>query len=256
MATPAQIDAQVQLERDSIRVGLKKLHDNTKALEKRQYASASVYGISSIDALMKPLVDKIIDTNSRIHQRKNGVAFKEISQYLADVEPLAAATISLKLTFDKVFGFRDKCNQLVIVTEAIGHAIEDECQLRFYEKEAPGLLNVLKKNYWHRSCGTQQKVVVVRTLMNRHDVEWKTWGRANRIKLGSWLLDCIMQVSGWFEKEMRQEGKNRVNYVVPTAEYLAIKDKVMARQSCLPHWLGPCLSSLMTGLLGALGGTS
>jgi DNA-directed RNA polymerase len=64
--------------------------------------------------------------------------------------------------------------------------------------------------------------------MNRHDIEWQTWGRVNRIKLGGWLLDCIMQVSGWFEKEMRQEGKNRVNYVVPTPAYLAIKDQVMA----------------------------
>jgi DNA-directed RNA polymerase len=228
MATPAQISEQVELERESIRQGLKKLQDNTRKLEEKSYASASVYGVSSIDALMGPLVERIKDTNSRIHERKNGVAFKEISQFLADVEPLAAAAIALKITFDKVFGYRDKSNLLVNVTESIGHAIEDECQIRFYEKEAPGLLEVLKKNYWHRSCGTQQKVVIIRTLMNRHDIEWKTWGRVNRIKLGGWLLDCIMQVSGWFEKEMRQEGKSRVNYVVPTPAYLAIKDQVMA----------------------------
>lgn len=227
MATPAQIDEQVQLERDSIRQGLKKLQDNTRQLEERSYASASIYGISSIDALMGPLVEKIKDTaHDRVH-RQTG-QYQAIKVYLADLEPLAAAAIALKLTFDKVFAYRDKSNQLVTVTEAIGHAIEDECQMRFYEREAPGLLNVLKKNYWHRSCGTHQKLVVIRTLMNRHDIEWKTWGRANRIKLGVWLLDCIMQVSGWFEKEMRQEGKNRVNYVVPTPEYLAIKDKVMA----------------------------
>jgi DNA-directed RNA polymerase len=228
MATPAQINEQVELERESIRQGLKKLQENTRRLEEKSYASASVYGISSIDALMGPLVERIKDTNSRIHERKNGVAFKEISQFLADVEPMAAAAIALKLTFDKVFGYRDKSNLLVNVTEAIGHAIEDECQMRFYEKEAPGLLEVLKKNYWHRSCGTHQKVVIIRTLMNRYDIEWKTWGRVNRIKLGGWLLDCIMQVSGWFEKEMRQEGKSRVNYVVPTPAYLAIKDQVMA----------------------------
>ena len=227
MATPAQIDEQVQLERDSIRQGLKKLQDNTRQVEERSYASASIYGISSIDALMGPLVEKIKDTaHDRVH-RQTG-QYQAIKVYLADLEPLAAAAIALKLTFDKVFAYRDKSNQLVTVTEAIGHAIEDECQMRFYEREAPGLLNVLKKNYWHRSCGTHQKLVVIRTLMNRHDIEWKTWGRANRIKLGGWLLDCIMQVSGWFEKEMRQEGKNRVNYVVPTPEYLAIKDKVMA----------------------------
>ena len=227
MATPAQIDEQVQLERKAIRQGLEKLRDNTRRMEERSYASASVYGISSIDALMGPLVERITDTTTRIHARKNGVAFKEIAQYLADLEPLAAAAITLKLTFDKVFSCQDRNNQLVSVTDAIGHAVEDECQMRFYEREAPGLLAVLKQNYWHRACGSHQKLVVIRTLMNRADVVWQPWGRSNRIKLGSWLLDCLMQISGWFEKEMRQEGKNRVNYVVPTPEYLAIKDQVM-----------------------------
>jgi DNA-directed RNA polymerase len=228
MPTPAQIDEQVQHERDSIRQGLKKLAENTRQLEQKTYASATIYGIASIDQLMGPLVEHIKDTAfSRIKKGDNGRAFKEIQQYLADLEPLAAAAIALKLTFDKVFGFKEKSNQLVKVTEAIGHAIEDECRMRYYEREAPGLLDVLKKNYWHRSIGTQQKVTVIKTLMNRHDIHWETWGSANRIKLGGWLLDCIMQVSGWFEKEMRQEGKKRVNYVVPTAEYLAIKDQVM-----------------------------
>jgi DNA-directed RNA polymerase len=228
MATPAQIDEQVQLERKAIRQGLEKLRDNTKRLEERSYASASVYGISSIDALLGPLVERITDTTTRIHERKNGVAFKEISKYLADLEPLAAAAITLKLTFDKVFSCKERSNQLVSVLEAIGHAVEDECQMRFYEREAPGLLTVLKQNYWHRACGSHQKLVVIRTLMNRADVTWKPWGSSNRVKLGGWLLDCLMQVSGWFEKETRFEGKNRVNYVVPTPEYLAIKDKVMA----------------------------
>ena len=100
--------------------------------------------------------------------------------------------------------------------------------MRHYEREAPGLLKKLKDNYWHRSIGTQQKVVVIRTLMNRYDVkQWNNWGSSNRIKLGGWLLDCIMQSSGWFTKDMRQEGRKRVQYVIPTPEFLEIKDAVM-----------------------------
>jgi len=87
---------------------------------------------------------------------------------------------------------------------------------------------VLKKNYWHKSIGTHQKIVVIQTLMNRYDVEqWESWGRSNRVKLGAWLLDCILETSGWFYKDMRQEGKRRVNYVTPTPEFIDIKDKVM-----------------------------
>lgn len=227
MPTPAQIDAQVELEREAIRQGIKRLQDNTSQLEQRSYASASIYGISSIDQLMGPLVDRITETSHDRVKRATG-QFAAVKVYLADLEPLAAAAIALKLTFDKVFGCRDKSNQLVNVVEAIGSAVEDECQMRFYERDAPGLLHVLKENYWHRSCGTAQKLRSVQTLMNRYNVCWKSWGRPNRIKVGTWLLECIMQVSGWFEKDTRREGKNRVNYVVPTAEYLAIKDQVMA----------------------------
>jgi DNA-directed RNA polymerase len=228
MATPAQIDEQVQLERDQIRQGLKRLKDNTKKLEGKSYASATVYGVASIDVLLPLVVAEIERTSHDRLKRGTGHEFKVIKEYVSQLEPLAAAAIACKLTFDKVFSFKEKSDQVVSVCDAIGQAVEAECQMRHYEREAPGLLEVLKKNYWHRSIGTHQKLVVIRTLMNRYDVkQWQSWGRGNRVKLGAWLLDCIIRTSGWFTKVMRQEGKSRVNYVVPTPEFLEIKDRVM-----------------------------
>ena len=228
MPTPAQIDEQIQLERDAISQGLKRLHKNTYDLENKSYASATVYGAASIDTLLPLVVARIEDTTTRLTKGQAGKAFKEIQQYLADVEPLAAAALAVKLTFDKVFSYKDKSNQTVNVCDAIGLAIEQECQMRHYETHAPGLLHVLKENYWHRSIGTQQKIVVIRTLMNRYDVkQWETWGIANRIKLGGWLLDCIMQSSGWFTKDLQRTGRKTTQHVVPTPEFLEIKDAVM-----------------------------
>ena len=242
MATPQQIAEQVALERDQIRLGLKRLRKNTKDLEQKEYASASVYGIASIDTLLPLVVGRIKETNNRIKEGKTGRSFKEIQQYLSDLEPLAAAAIALKLTFDKVFSYKDGSNQLVNVCDALGHAVESECQMRHYEAKAPGLLNVLKKNYWHRSIGTQQKVTVIQTLMNRYEVEpWVAWGRSNRVKLGGWLLDCIMQTSNWFYKEKAQEGRRRVNYVYPTPEFLDIKDQVMKESELFAPLAWPML---------------
>jgi len=228
MPTPDQIAEQVQLERDQISLGLKRLRDNTTKLEEKSYASATVYGIHSIDTLLPLVVERIKNTTNRIKEGKTGRSFKEIQQYLADLEPLAAAAIACKLTFDKVFSYKEGSNQVVKVCEAIGRAVENECQMRHYEKAAPGLLNTLIKNYWHKSIGTHQKIVVIQTLMNRYDVDrWQTWGSANRVKLGAWLLDCIMETSGWFYKDMLREGRKRVNYVMPTPEFMDIKDEVM-----------------------------
>ena len=228
MATPDQIAEQVQLERDAISQGLKKLRENTDKLEAKEYASASVYGVASIDVLIPLLVERIKKTTSRIYERKAGAHFKEIHQYLRDVEPEAAACIASKITFDKVFSHKDDSNKLTSVTEAIGHAIEDECQMRHYERHAPGLLNTIIKNYSHNAQGTRQKLTVIKTLMNRYDVRaWEPWGSANRVRLGAWLLDCLIEVTHWFTKDMQQQGRKRVNYIIPTPEFMEIKDQVM-----------------------------
>ena len=227
--TPQQIDEQVKLERDAIKQGLKRLQDQTLKLEGQNYASATIYGISSIHTLLPRLVSRIEETNSRIHERKNGAFFKEIHTYLKNIDSTAAAAIACKITFDKVFGYKEGSNLVVNVTESIGHAIEDECQMRHYETHAPGLLNILKKNYWHKSIGTQQKLVVIRTLMNRYKVkQWTTWNRTIRIKLGAWLLDCIVESSGWFMKQSIRQGRKTSVFVVPTPEFMDIKDEVMA----------------------------
>ena len=242
MPTPAQIEEQVQLEREAIAQGLKRLRDNTSKLEEKSYASATVYGVASIDALMEPLVKRIEDTTNDRLKRRTGHQFQLIKDYVSQLEPLASAAISCKLTFDKVFTHKEGSNTLVKVCESIGHAVEDECQMRHYEKCAPGLLNVLKENYWHRSIGTHQKIVVIQTLMNRYNVDrWVTWGAANRVKLGGWLLDCVMETSGWFYKDMRKEGRRRVNYVMPTPEFLTIKDQVMAESELFAPLSWPML---------------
>ena len=229
MPTPFEIDQQIALERQQIRQGLEHLRSNTSKLEEKSYASSSVYGVASISELLPHVVGRIKSTRQRITNGRAGENFKEIHEFLKGLEPEAAAAIACKVTFDKVFSTKPKANSVSSVTDAIGQAIENECMMRYYETNVPGLLHSLKENYWHKSIGTHQKVVVIRTLMNRCDVDhWKTWGRANRIRLGGWLLDCICNASQWFTTEMRQEGNKRHNYVVPTPEFIAIKDRVMA----------------------------
>ena len=242
MPTPAQIEEQVELEREQIRQGLKQLRDNTRSLEDKSYASASVYGVASIETLIPLVVKRIEATHKRIKEGKTGQAFAEIRAYLADVEPEVAAAIASKVTFDTVFSTKPNSNKLQNVTDAIGQAVENECMMRHYERSVPGLLETLKKNYWHKSIGTHQKVVVIRTLMNRYDVQhWQAWGRANRVKLGGWLLDCICEATNWFMRDVRREGRKTMQYVVPTPEFLEIKDEVVATAELFSPMTWPML---------------
>ena len=240
--TQSLVDQQVDLERTQINQGLKRLHSNTYKLEDRSYASASVYGIASIETLLPLVVKRIEDTNDRIHERHNGVAFKDIHKYLATLEPLAAGAIACKITIDKVFSYQEGSNKMVNICSELGSAIEAEVQMRYYEETAPALLTTLKKNYWHKACGTHQKVVIIKTLMNRYNVTpWKVWPRDVRVRLGGWLLDCVMEASQWFYKlRIRQHGKLQW-IVVPTAEFLDIKDEVMANAELFSPLAWPML---------------
>lgn len=242
MHTQAQIDEQIQFEREQIRQGLNQSRENTSKLEEKEYASATVYGVASIQTLIPLVVARIKDTNNRIHEGKIGVAFVAIKQYLTDVEAEVAAAIACKVTFDKVFGVKPSSSQIQNVTDAIGTALEAECMMRHYEREVPGLLQTLKDNYWHRSIGTHQKVKVISTLMNRYDVpHWQPWGRANRIKLGGWLLDCICESTNWFMRETRRVGNKTPQFVVPTPEFLDIKDQVVGQAELFSPLAWPML---------------
>ncbi len=228
MATPAEIKEQCELERSAYNQGTDRFKKNTIDLEEKSYASASVYGIHSIDVLIPLLVKRIKETDNRIHRGCTGVAFKEIKHFLQDVEPEVAACIASKVTFDCVFSPKENANTAANLTAAIGKAIEDECQMRHYEREAPGLLHTIIENYSHNAQGTKQKLTVIQTLMNRYGVEqWKCWGNVNRSKLGGWLLDCLIEVTHWFTKEAVREGRKTTNKVVPTPEFIAVKDQIM-----------------------------
>jgi len=231
MATPSEIDRQVKFEREAIRLGVEKLHKNVKDLEKKDYASASIYGCASIDMLLPSLIKRIDDTKDRIHRGTNGVMFKEIKEYLDPIDTAAAAAIALKLTFDKVFGQTDDSNLLVNVADSIGTSIEQEAQMQYYEREYPGLLNTIKKNYWHNTTGTQQKFVIVRTMMNRCDdvLQWNSWPRTMRVKLGCWLLDCICETSGWFMPHWSYISGKKRQVIIPTPEFAAVKDDIISK---------------------------
>jgi hypothetical protein len=110
MPTPAEIDEQIKLERDAISQGLKKLHKNTYDLEAKSYASASVYGVASIDTLLPLVVAHIEQTTHDRLTRGTGYQFQTIKEYVSQLEPLASAAISIKITFDKVFAYKEGSN--------------------------------------------------------------------------------------------------------------------------------------------------
>lgn len=237
MATPAQIDEQIALERECIRCGIDKLHKDTYKSEEREYASSSVYGNSSIKAAQENVAQRILETfEYSITRGKSGVAFADVHKYLNqfndEQEAHKLANIALKRTFDTVFSRKRKNdrkfpNSVSNVCVNIGAAVEAECQMRWYEQQNPLVFKQLKERYWLGSTGTRQKQNVMAIMMNRRDYHWDKWSAAVRARLGGWLLELVCQATDWFEKEIIMRGKPRLTLIVPTELYLSVQKQLM-----------------------------
>ena len=139
-------------------------------LEEKSYASASVYGVSSIREALPPLMHTVETT---FHKLKNGQAgkfYREISEYVDDLEPLAISTIILKITFDRVFSTQRGANLVTPTLVAIGSALESECKFRWYKHKYPGLMHYISDKYFHDACGTMQKQIIASKKFGERDI--------------------------------------------------------------------------------------
>ena len=242
MPTSAQIDEQVELERKAISCGIEALHRNTRNLEEKAYASASVYGVSSIQALIPILCDDIDNFVKHIADGRAHGTYSVIKQQLGGLETLAIAGITCKVIFDKVFSRDEDDHIQSSVGSAIGRAIETELQMRAYEAHAGGLVKAIKDRYWHRSCGSDQRRRVMQLMMRRSDNDvWEPWSRRQRGQVGLWLLARVINCSGWFQSVLEGSGRQQRYVIKPSETLTAMKAELIARSELFAPMAWPML---------------
>jgi DNA-directed RNA polymerase len=227
MLTEKQIEDQQEFERKCISGGLEKLRNNTTKLEEKTYASATVYGSSFVNSILPHLIAYIDKKKERA--KKQGAHLGVIvHKHLIPVESDLQSLLTCKVVFDHVFSPVAKKHSVTTIVTAIGAAIEGECQMRYYETECPALLATLKKNYWHEAKGTESKRVSIQTLMHKTNISpWVHWNKDTKIKVGMFLLDCLMEISGWFEKDHIRKGNKTIKIILPTEKVIKQQDDIM-----------------------------
>jgi DNA-directed RNA polymerase len=138
------------------------------------------------------------------------------------------AMLTCKVAFDHVFSPVSKKHGLTTIAKAVGAALEGELQMQYYEKEAPALLATLKKNYWHQARGTEYKRKCIQTLMHKQSISpWIGWDTTSKIKVGLFLIDCLCEVSGWFERDLIHKGKKTIAVLVPSETLIKHHDEIL-----------------------------
>jgi len=230
MPTSLDLERQEKFERKQIKGGLERIRSNTKKLLDKDYASATVFGSASIETLLPYLIEFIEDKKKARKKVSVGGAghLMQLLPYIFDLDTESQAAITSKLTFDKIFSPRKENSKVVNVVQAIGSALEAESQMRYYEVSAPGLFETLKANYWHQAKGTEYKRKSMQTLMSKHEIEpWKPWVRIEKIKVGTWFLDCLLASSGWFERSVILHRNKKQQFLVPTEKFQKNKEEII-----------------------------
>mgnify|MGYP001180435854 FL=1 len=228
MPTPIEVERQIDLERKQIRGGLEKLRKDTKNLEEKTYASATVYGSVAISEIMIDLIDYIDKKKKKYREQGCGKDMRLHGKYTLPIDTDIQALLIAKVTFDHVFSPRKVNHNVSTISIAAGHAIEGEAQLTYYESHGPELLDTLKKNYWHDAKGTEYKRKCIQTLMHKRDITpWCAWDKDTKMKVGLWLLDCLIESTGWFEKLYIFKGNRQVLTLIPTETFLKHQDEIV-----------------------------
>lgn len=227
MATPSEIKRQVKLEEEALSCGKEKLHASLQKLHEKSYASASVYGTASISAALPDVIKNIESELRKLRQGQAGQYYKPVAEHIEGLEPLAIATIALKITFDMVFSMKRDSDSLTNVVTSIGSALEAECKFRWYKENHPGLMRYIEDKYYHESCGTEQKQTIATVIFGRKDIHWPAWHVKTRASLGGWCLDRVMATTGWFTKHTETRRRRSATLVVPTPKFMEIRDQLI-----------------------------
>ena len=217
MVTHTNLHRQFLLEQEAISCGRQRLHDSMQKLEEKSYASASVYGVSSIREALPYLIRTVETTFCKLNKGQAGKFYKEIAEHLDTLEPLAISTIILKITFDRVFSTQRGANLITPTMVAIGSALESECKFRWYKKEYPALMHYISEKYFHDACGTKQKEIIASQKFGQRNIKWSAWNVKTKTSLGRWALQVVMESTQWFTINKRKTHRKKYEYrVVPT----------------------------------------
>ena len=77
--------------------------------------------------------------------------------------------------------------------------------------------------------------------MNRKVSSGISGHRDVRVNLGVWLLDCVCNVSGWFEILHTRQGRKTKKLFVPSAAFMDAKDEIMANAELFAPLAWPML---------------
>lgn len=234
------IARQLQRETEAAEEARHRLQQRRLSANEKAYASSNIEGRKAIKHYLDPIAKRIAERLFTLRRGKGAVNAATVYQHLKDGDHQTMALITLKTALD-VLG-KDPEPQLQDISTKIGANVQLELRLCYYAEANPELYKQTEK-FFHGSTGTRQRATVFKLKFNREGIEWKPWTNEVNHKIGSWLLMCMNDVTGWIERTTDRPGggrktKTRICY---TREFISHRDTILAAAESLAFSQWPML---------------
>lgn len=197
--------------------------------QKEPTESTTIYGQQLLQGALSD-VNKTIDSYfTSVFKKGTGTKFAETAQLLAKCIPIkeiesedpkkwsAVSLIALKTILDSI---TIGCTQNKASIK-IGNSLEDEARLLYFKETDNKTYS--KTRHWLKSKNNYRyKKRVYVYAMNKHDLEFGSWDKVRKVKLGLNLIYLIKEATGLIKLQKRVEGRRN------TPIYLEATDKTMA----------------------------
>lgn len=213
-----------------------RLTSRTLQAEQKAYASSTIYGQKLIKQALGDVADRLKERMQYLRRGTGSVHATTVYKHLQSADLSVLALITMKVVLD-VLGKESKPT-LTMLTTSVGRAVETELRLTWYQSKDKQLYKKIL-NSFHSSTGTKQKATVFRLQYNRRGMVWKRWGEQDNHKVGCWLLDGLMETTGWLTKYVIREGKRSSTVMRYSQEFLGLKDHILAKAESVAFCLWP-----------------
>lgn len=205
------IEKQLDLERTMQDKGVERYKASQRKAEQDGRTADLDYSRRLISQYIQPCIDVLTEELAKTG-KVGGTAGRVL---LRRISPDSAVFIAMKCMFNG-FAFDDK---IVTVASRIGQQIEDEVRFSRFQSIHGDYYNKIISDFKRK--GTKDYRFMHRVLThtaNKLDDGWNQWTIEERVKVGVFLLDMIIQSTNLAEKRTRRVRRKEENYLSPTEE--------------------------------------
>lgn len=194
-------DEQVQLEYGMMRAGAKKIQDRLISAKAKDKMTDLVQVRNLADDWVPGVVEAIRGWLRGVQNSKGGP--KPIAYPLVkELDPYLAAMVGTRAILNHI---AKETYTLANVAIEIGTTLEHEQKVRAWEKENPKDFWVLQQELDRKKVTTGHRRRVNVNIFGKHmenstlDLNWKSWTRDQKFRVGWTIMDLIIKQTGWFE---------------------------------------------------------